>query len=133
MNDTNDWTEIKGLLDFAEKLKLKSDRVKTSMFLLHSFKGFLFLNYVVLAICIFNNVKISFVLVQLSTASMGFLFIVIENLLRRIKKNSMNDSKILVAIINLLRENEISTTEDFTELQKIQFELRLSRLDIKEI
>jgi hypothetical protein len=139
-NQAPNWLVVEDLLGFADKLKAKCDDVSDRIFLLSSLQMFSLLIFS-LAITLFSvfasvaSVKIPagyfwFVLAGLVLIFSAF-YIFAEISLAKLCKRVKSDLRVLDSVVNLLRDNYNQITEDFSELQKIQLKIRLSRFNIK--
>jgi hypothetical protein len=137
-NQVPNWLVVEDLLGFADKLKAKCDDVSDRIFLLNSLQIFSFLIFFVgfvafTSVASAKNISTEYFL----TISVGLLLtlfafcIFVEISLIKLRRRVRSDLRALDSVINLLRDNYTPITEDFSELQKIQLKIRLSRFDIK--
>jgi ABC-type multidrug transport system fused ATPase/permease subunit len=141
------WLEIEALLSHADKLKTKCDSVSDHLFLL-------FLSQVVCCLVLFSAlICLAFISWKhgihatdirngnFSGQLNAFLIIVavlsflpigfVELFLRKLRRRMRSDQRALDSIVGLLRENYYLMTKNLSELQKIQFEIRLCIFDIE--
>jgi ABC-type multidrug transport system fused ATPase/permease subunit len=142
-----DWSEIEALLSHADKLKIKCDSISDQLFLLFSLQVFCSLGLVSAFICLTfiswkhgihvkdilnGNFSGQFNAFLIIVAVVFFLSIApIELFLRKLRRRVRSDRRALDSIVGLLRENYYLMTKNFSELQKIQFEIRLCISDIE--
>jgi ABC-type bacteriocin/lantibiotic exporter with double-glycine peptidase domain len=140
------WDEIEDLLNFADKLKTKCDDLSDRIFLLNSLRVFLMGTIIGSIICsafIFSQKGIIFldpihnVSIPLIFFLCGFILILlfsltfVEALTRKFQRRNISDLRALNSIVDLIRENHHLITRNFSELQKIQLKVQLSRFDIE--
>jgi hypothetical protein len=136
------WHEIEDLLDFADKLKTKCDDVSDRIFLLDTIQIFLLLVFIG-AIVFIGNFFAKYNISLLNIADiiishpfglflLGLFSISVfsETSLRKLRRRIKSDRRALDSIVDLLRENHNLMTENFSELQKIQLKIKLSRFEI---
>jgi hypothetical protein len=140
------WEEIEDLLSFADKLKAKCDDLSDRIFLLNSLRVFLIGGIIGSIICsafIFLRKGIIFLDIIHSMPILSIFFLcgfilfllvsltLVETLMRKFHRRIISDLRALNSIVDLFRENYHLMTRDFSELQKIQLKIQLSRFDIE--
>jgi hypothetical protein len=146
-NQAPNWLIVEDLLDFADRLKTKCDDVSDRIFLRDSFQLLMMLAFILAVIFIAiigwkHDVHLkdifegkisglSYVVLTIFGLTSLISFVLIEMSLRKLRRRMINDLKAVDSIVDLLHENYSPITKDFSELQRIQFKIKLSRFDIK--
>jgi flagellar biosynthesis protein FliQ len=139
-NQAPNWLVVEDLLGFADKLKTKCDDVSDRIFLLNSLQIFSCL-ILSLAITFFTaflsvnyfEISAAFIWIILAVLVLTFFgfWIFIDMSLIKLRRRVRSDQRALDSVVSLLRDNYNQITEDFSELQKIQLKIRLSRFNIQ--
>ena len=137
------WQEVEDLLDFAERLKLKCDDLSDKIFVWDVYQMFSVV-FIILIISARNFIYHSYISFTREGFESNFLIIIVsfllvdvvllifsEAILRQLRRKILTDLSALNSIIDLLRENYSLLTQNFSELQKIQLKIKLSRFDIE--
>jgi Domain of unknown function (DUF4407) len=131
----DDWQEVNNLLDYAEKIKNKCDKLSDRIFLFDAIQLFLIVSIIIFSITVFAGIpefhlNINHIYVVLLYFWGLLLFLFIEASSRILKIRISTDKKRLDSITELLRENSSLLSKNWSQLEKIQLKIKLSLFDI---
>jgi hypothetical protein len=127
--------EVNDLLDFAENLKARCDKFLDRIFLLNTLQVFFGFSILGFSLVIFNLIPglylgINLLLVVLIYFGWILLFLFIEASSKTLRLRVSTDRRVLNSTIDLLRENSSVLAQDWSNLQKIQLQIKLSVFDV---